>query len=478
MIRLLWLACAVLWLAAAPRLYAQDTRLSSTQLQEDFSIFRQALEEAHPGLYRYTSKATFDSLFDATSAALQRPLSRQEFYVTLTPLIAALRCGHTKWMASGREEKYPFHTEDLFPLPLYIVGEQAWVLGHYGADSLPAGAEIVAIDGQPMQSLIGQLLPVLTFADGDTRNGKYADLNHYFSGIYATYIGTGPQYEVTYRAGGETQTTTLPAVTLEAIHHYEKAHATPAQLPLRLNWVDDQTALLRISSFWVDKKEQDFEQFLEASFREIKEKGAQHLILDLRDNEGGRDLWGKLLYSYMTDQPFAYYDRLVATGQKLTFPGYHPSIYKMVRPFLHKTPTGAEWRNRARLKPGKPKNEAFLGDVYVLINGRSFSVTTEFAACAQVNQRAVFVGQETSGALQGDNSGVFTIAKLPHANLELGIPLVAYYMAGVEATPHQAGGIQPDYEIVPTIQDVLAGQDPALAHTLELIAAGTRAAQP
>ncbi len=33
-------------------------------LAEDFQIMRQALEQAHGGLYRYTSKADMDSTFD------------------------------------------------------------------------------------------------------------------------------------------------------------------------------------------------------------------------------------------------------------------------------------------------------------------------------------------------------------------------------------------------------------------------------
>jgi len=48
-------------------------------MQADFDLMRHALEEAHPGLYRYSTKAEMDRGFDAQRAKLGRPLAKGEF---------------------------------------------------------------------------------------------------------------------------------------------------------------------------------------------------------------------------------------------------------------------------------------------------------------------------------------------------------------------------------------------------------------
>lgn len=99
--------------------------LTPEQLQADFSRFRTALNEVHPEMYRYTPKPVFDSLFTATAARLNQPMTQHEFYVAMTPLLVALRDGHIKWIVAGRDEHYPFFTDKLFPLKLYFLGEKA-----------------------------------------------------------------------------------------------------------------------------------------------------------------------------------------------------------------------------------------------------------------------------------------------------------------------------------------------------------------
>ena len=55
-------------------------------LQEDFRIFRSALEEGHSGIYRYTPKAELDRSFDTASKQIVRSMSALEFYRMLAPV--------------------------------------------------------------------------------------------------------------------------------------------------------------------------------------------------------------------------------------------------------------------------------------------------------------------------------------------------------------------------------------------------------
>jgi hypothetical protein len=444
--------------------------LTPAQLQSDFGLFRRALREAHPAPYRYTPEAVLAGKFDSVQALLGQPMTAQAFYVTMMPLVTALRDGHVKWMAAGKEEKYPFHDSGLFPLHLYFVGDQAWVQGTYGEAAISPGAEVVSINGVPTRDLIGSLLPRLTFADGNTVNGKYEDLNRYFSGLYATFLGTSATYEVAYRTPAGESRAVLPAVTLDAIHAYEEKRRPVNQKPVRMQFLDEGTALLTIDRFQIDKEEQDYPGFLKETFRQLKAKGTSNLVIDLRNNEGGKDLYGTLLYSYLAREPFRYYHRImVGQKKKFSFPAWTPKIYNLARVLMvRKTRNGYEFKSRQRLKTWKPQRDAFGGNVYVLINGSSFSVTTEFASVLHHHQRATFIGQETSGGYYGDNSGTFAVVRLPHSNLELGIPLLAYYSA-VQGYPHPDRGVPPHHPVVPTIDEILRGHDRALQTALDLI---------
>lgn len=109
----------------------------------------------------------------------------------------------------------------------------------------------------------------------------------------------------------------------------------------------------------------------------------------------------------------------------------------------------------------------FKGNVYVLINGLSFSVTTEFCAIAQSNHRAVFIGEETGGGFYGNTSGRFIDVSLPYSSITIHIPAVKYSMS-VNYKKNKDRGIIPDYQVIPTMKDLVEKNDTVLNFALKL----------
>lgn len=108
------------FLSSVQFLKAQET-FTVTQLKADFSLFEQALQEAHPGLYRYNSKAHIDSLFAKTNGLIDREMSQQEFYKLLLPLVVQIKCGHTKFHPNSNwSTNFYYNTEKVFPLRLFF----------------------------------------------------------------------------------------------------------------------------------------------------------------------------------------------------------------------------------------------------------------------------------------------------------------------------------------------------------------------
>ncbi|WP_247232847.1 S41 family peptidase [Telluribacter sp. SYSU D00476] len=448
--------------------------IQTQYLKEDLRLFRTALEEAHPGLYTHSSKARMDSAFNQVSQSITRPLSQQEFYKLLTPVVTMIGCGHVKFMVKNKEDiKFPFHQNKLFPVKLYFSknGVFAWK-SYTGDDVIPAGAEIISINKKPIQEVVDQLMAYNSFADGATETGKYLELNNYFSGYYSTFIEETDSYVVEYKnAAGNRESTKVDGVPYTVVNESIKKdlkHLQENQLALK--FLKNGTALLTLKTFWFESKESSFEKFLEESFREINKRGVSSLIIDIRNNEGGKDSYGSLLYSYLTDKPYEYYTKVTTnTNKKFSFSehAYTPWFFGIYRQVLSKKDGEYHWKYHSNLKRQKPQKDNYKGKVYILTNGHSFSVTSEFASIAHHHKRATFIGEETGGGYTTNNSGFFAIVDLPHSNLVLGIPLWKYHQA-VNNPARQHRGVVPDHEVVPTIADLLAGKDPVLETALQL----------
>ncbi|RYG27384.1 MAG: hypothetical protein EOO01_41445 [Chitinophagaceae bacterium] len=209
--------------------------------------------------------------------------------------------------------------------------------------------------------------------------------------------------------------------------------------------------------------------FIDSAFLAIKNAGAKTLVIDLRNNEGGVEEYGGYLYAYLARQPFVYYRKVtVANNKEPTVKQYAflPPGYEQALPHVQEKNGEFLWPLQEYLSEHLPKANAFNHKVYILTNGFSFSVTAEFASTVRTTKRAIFIGEETGGAYEGNNSGVFASVTLPNTKLTAGIPLMGFYMNTDDRTKKDRG-IQPDITLVATVQDLLKGRDVVLEKAIE-----------
>jgi len=491
--------------------HVTETIMEVPQLKSDFALFRKALEEAHPALYRYTTKREMDAEFARAEAKLTRPMTILQFRNVLARVLAAIKDGHTGFATyQGDEISTVLDSAKQFPLALSFEAKRAFVLLNQGLDDrVKPGMEVLAINGYSLAKILQRILPNLP-QDGDIRTGQMYRLGFArgfhrlgspgrtgFSEAYRLYIGNPPSFRTTLRDPRTRKTVVVElagATPAEAAVNAEKNPVNGDVLKgirtlqvlgeqRSVRYLDgENTAILRIPHFArrsADTSE-SFPDFLQKAFAGLKSRGPKTLIIDLRGNTGGFDVYPGLLFSYLTSKVFRSNEPSHIKTFQPSFSQYTdlPRIDPLTDPYFgsaagiwRPAPNGGWLMTEKYPTVGvrKPSENHFEGTVYVLIDGGSFSAASAFCATADFYKRAIFIGEETGGA--GGGAGGQDIGPtLPNSHLHAGIPIEAEFSVGYKSNRRR--GTLPKYAVTQTIDDLAKGRDTVLEFTRELIRSG------
>jgi C-terminal processing protease CtpA/Prc len=241
---------------------------------------------------------------------------------------------------------------------------------------------------------------------------------------------------------------------------------------------DSSVAIMKIRSF----NKGNIKTFYKESFLQIEKAKSNTLILDLRDNGGGRLNEIVELYSYLADSTFVFLDESEIVSKSSLMEGayfnggsfalkilkviYAPLAYSYLLFTVHQDGTHKNWY-ATQTKLHEVNKNSFKGKIYVMINGGSFSASSIISSNLKSAKRVTFVGEETGGAFNGTVAGFMPVLKLPNSELKIRIGLMV--MAPNHKTQVKGRGIFPDKEIKTTLEDRLTGNDPELNWILKNI---------
>lgn len=476
------------------------------KLHKDVDYSYKKLKQLHPKLYWYISKEKLDYKIDSLKQTIKQPMTGLAFYKELSPVLRSIGQGHlgispTLKKLSKKEQKLlkkrgksPFNQLDLE----FIDNKLIILKNRSRHTTIKAAAEIVSINNEYPTTLIEQYKSRVS-SDGYNQTFYNRYLGKYFGTFYTIDKGKiQDSLQLVIRQDEKDSLFVIKRDTFGTNTKESKVKLSKAEIKKRnkiwskhgynkdtktntrdLKYIgnDSLTALMTIKQF----SNGGFQKFYEDSFKELAKNNTQNLIIDLRNNPGGRLMEIEYLYSFLVDKPYVFIDEyeVVSRTSKLHadyFKGGGPvlkffkivaaPIYYSVNYFKVRKEGDRYISSNSFSKENKPKPNNFKGKIYVLINGGSFSASSIISSNLKSTKRAFFVGEETGGAYNGTVAAQMPLVQLPNSkvNLRIGLALVS---ASHKTSEMEGRGIFPDKEIIPTYEDRKNNIDPELNWILQ-----------
>ncbi len=459
-----------------------QTDLTPNQMAEDFKVFKNSIVDIHPGLYWYSDSAEVKARFQKIENAIKNELSVREFYALTQEFYAAINCGHS-WMQTPKLWQSRFDSSAYtLPINIYFEDSLFTVLQDLTKNKvIPRGAQIVSLNGESMQKIFDGLLQ---YAPSDgynlTRRRDFVAKN--FSKLYQTFRTPTTSFTLAYTLPNaeEIQTVTLNGITKADYRAIQKERYPidpnrPRQPLASFKVLADNTGYIDLNTFsrgWLKSNKINYKKFLKQTFETLKAKGIDKLILDLRGNGGGSDVFGAILCQYLMNEEFEYFDRMEAVTSKFKYKDYSNTKWYNTIGILFKKdkkkPGFFTFNYHKPLATQKSRKNAFTGELVVLTDGNTFSTSADVASVLHYNKRATFIGREVGGGYYGNNSALSYQITLPNSKVTYYIPVIRYYSA-VENPDFYGHGVKPDIVVQSTFENHIAKRDAALESAISFL---------
>ncbi|HEX3914974.1 MAG TPA: S41 family peptidase [Steroidobacteraceae bacterium] len=458
------LACAAPAAAAPPA----EAKISAAELQADFTQMYQDLQAAHFNLFAFTPKRDMDRRFAHMLAAIRNPSTRFQAQLRFELFAASAHMGHTRLDSpTSQWDAYRKNGGKGFPLQIRIVGQRVYVAENLsGLASIVPGDEITSLNGQGM---LRWLERTERHVSAETAYMAHSIMEYDFAIYLWVELGAVDGFDLAVRGkGASMRHLHLPARTAQEMLLARQSQPAMLNLekPLReAKLLEGHVAYLRPGPFYnADAKTgaeewdvSSFKAFIDDAFAGFLRAGADRLIIDLRGNPGGDNLFSDVMVSWFATKPFRFASQFKV---KVSEQSIAANAARIAHDAEAAGPVSREYAQLyARSRIGEivdfPLAEAlpradggFTGKVFVLIDRQSYSNAVAVAALVQDYQFGAILGEATSD--MATTYGAMEQFSLAHTGLLVGYPKARIVRPNGDLRSH---GVAPDIEIrIPVVQ--------------------------
>lgn len=405
-------------------------------IKADIDSLISNLKNSHPTFMSYYIENNLQNKIDSIKDSINKPLSSLDFFRIMQPLISI--DGHTTLTYNG--EVYPKIDNPYFPFKVIIYNGLLYVKENLSDDkSISKGAIIEKINGLPSSIIMKNLIRYLP---GEKQSYKIKSLENQFHIFYRLVYGSFPEFNISINKS-----------ELKLKGTKWDTFQEPQKPKFELRFYDNDIAYIYKRSF---KPPKDFISFMDSAFKVIDQKQIKYLIIDNLTGGGMTDLADSLM-TYLTDKPYCMFEKKMTKISPLTkdfISGKKSEGYLKGDYFIQEFPTHTTVRNNR-----------FTGTTYILTGPLSYSTGTCFPASAKCYHSAFIVGEETGQPLL--SNGDLNRFILTNTQLTCFTSLSKIFMPC--NNNDSIKGVLPDYNVTPSLDDLLNDKDYTLEYALTLI---------
>jgi hypothetical protein len=425
-------------------------------MKEDLDFIFKKYGEVHPEFYKEVTKEEVDKRLQALKAQIDKPLNRIDFMNLFAPvLLHVVKDGHN--YVNGPDQEFDMYIKNgglLFPVPIIMRDNK--IFCNSEKSQIPYNSEILTINGASSRAIIPK---VLAGYNPESEDFAQATYSQWFSSSYWYSYGNYQSYVVEFKP---TESATPKNIILKGALPGEIDSLRKADKQDNYSYYEIPEVKTAVIQFNLCENLDNFRPFCDRVFKELREKGTENLVIDIRNNPGGTTRLGEVLYEYITEKPISQFEKIetkITKEKKRDFIQSNKLYKKWFKWYNYLyypiyVRTNRERKEILTAKNGtmvikdfkqevpKANKLLFKGKVYLLTGRKTYSAAAIFAATFKYYKLGTVVGEET-GEPTTFTANTVDIA-LPNTKLVCTVSCAKFYLIG---TKDDGRGVIPDIEI-------------------------------
>ena len=456
-------------------LYSQSELLMEHQIEDafvksdiisDLECMIESIEEVHPDPYHGSSKEQILSLKDRIIAFLPDTVSKHQAYLIYKRMTAAYKEGHTDVLLFITEKDLPRYQESL-PLWIDSYNESGFIVKANAIDSIGIGTGdiITSINGIPESRIKDEIC----MYSGESDTYALNEAVGFLFPLWIELLDIKSPFIIEYLRNGQSGTVRMQGISAKLYSERYEAYMNQNQQPFHFKILEDHIAYIEFNDF--DYPDM-FRKFLRRSFKKMQKNDCEGLIIDIRNNGGGKEDLGPMLIDYFSDKP---YTRTYAADRKVSpyYKDYQKAIARMDQfKYLNvdtlsayfNEPNGTIYKERDTtiIHPSNNKLR-FKGKVCVLIGPKCFSYANAFAVLIKKHGFATLIGEP----LEESQDGYASTCRILLPKTRFVFKTSTAYFLPIDIDNRSP--IQPDIFVNQTLEDTKKKKDSILEYAKKWI---------